>query len=624
MSRKSALLGAAMLACASPAFGQETTDAHQETVTVTGLRAVRAQDVTASVTVIDADELAIRDAPFLADVLRAAPATGVSRSGALGGLTQVRIRGAEANHTLVLIDGIEASDPTTGETDFGLWSGLDIARIEVARGEQSALYGSDAIGGVIEVSTGTLGLQAAAETGSFATTRGMISYGAESERAALGFALSGFTTDGVDTSGTGGEKDGSDNASLIVRGGVSLGDDWSLRGLARYGESTVAFDTDLDFDGALDNADLETESEQVLVGASLSGGTGRVSHLARASYSEVTRDNFADGAFTDSTTGQRTKLSYSPSILFGTAGAPHTLSGLLEYENEDYERVSLDTAFGDPNQSQSFESIGIAGEYRFSSGPWAFNASARYDDNNGRFDDATTWRVGAARTFDFGGRVRASMGRGVKNPTFTELFGYYPGTFTGNPNLEPETSTSWEIGWDQTLFDTLNLKFTYFSAELQDEIYTIFNADFTSSPANRDGESVREGVELSAEWTPAAGVRVFGAASYVDSKNDTDADEIRVPNTTGSLAISWTPPQLDRFTGGLAFDYVGEQDDTDFGTFTQVTLESYVLVSVTAAYDVTDRLAITLRGENIFDEEPVDVFGSHQQGAGLFVGLRYK
>ena len=95
----------------------------------------------------------MRDAPFIVDQLRAVPGLGVSRNGAVGGLTQVRIRGAEANQTLVLVDGIEVSDPVTGETDFGLWSGLDAGRIEVLRGEQSALYGSEAIGGVVNIVT---------------------------------------------------------------------------------------------------------------------------------------------------------------------------------------------------------------------------------------------------------------------------------------------------------------------------------------------------------------------------------------------------------------------------------------------------------------------------------------
>ena len=194
---------------AVPAFAQEVTEDRQDLITVTGLRPVQIDDVTASVTVLDADLLSVRGSPYLADQLRAVPGVAVSRSGAVGGLTQVRMRGAEANHTLVLVDGIEVSDPVTGETDFGLWSGLEAQRIEIVRGEQSVLYGSDAIGGVVAVTTGGEGARGLVEIGSRDTRRGVAAYDAAFGQHRLGASLSGFTTEGVDTSGRGAEKDGS-------------------------------------------------------------------------------------------------------------------------------------------------------------------------------------------------------------------------------------------------------------------------------------------------------------------------------------------------------------------------------------------------------------------------------
>ena len=141
------------------AYAQSPADNLEDEVIVTGLRAVPIADITSSVSILDAETLSIRKSPFVVDQLRAVPGVAVSRSGSLGSLTQVRIRGAEANHTLVLLNGVEVSDPITGETDFGLWSGLNTQRIEVARGEQSGLYGSDAIGGVISITTGGESLQ---------------------------------------------------------------------------------------------------------------------------------------------------------------------------------------------------------------------------------------------------------------------------------------------------------------------------------------------------------------------------------------------------------------------------------------------------------------------------------
>ena len=616
------------LALAGAAHAQSDADAADaaDVISVTSLRPILIDDVTTAVKVIDADEIAIRNAPFLADLLRSAPALGVSRAGGFGGLTQIRIRGAEANHTLVLIDGIEASDPATGETDLSLWSGLDAQRIEVAQGEQSALYGSDAIGGVIMVTTGGEGARAAVEGGSFGTVRGNLGVDGKLDKAAFGLTASGFTTNGVDTSGLGGEKDGTDSWSVAGRVAIELGAGWSLNSLARYGETEAQFDSDTDFDGALNDVDRLSDSAQTLLGAALLGATGTVDHALRVSWGQVERENFSDDAFTGSTTGKRLKLSYSPSSTRDWAGATHQISGLVDYEQEDYERVAVNTAFGDPNQSQEFDTLGVAGEYRLSAGSFALNASVRHDDNDDRFEDATTWRAGAAYAFDFGGRARFSIGAGVKNPNFTELFGFFPGSFIGNPDLEPERSQSWELGWDQTLSHGLSASVTYFSAKLEDEIFTAFNPDFTSSPANRNGESEREGVEFSTEWNIIEGLTAYGAASYVNSDNDSNEKEIRVPEWTGSFAMSWTPPNIEKFTGGFALDIVGAQDDFNFGTFpaARVTLDSYVLASATAAYALTDRISLTLRGDNLFDSEAVDVLGYSRPGAGVFVGLQIK
>ncbi len=531
------------------------------------------------------------------------------------------MRGAEANHTLVLVDGVEVSDPTTGETDFGLWSGLEAQRIEVVRGEQSVLYGSDAIGGVISVISGGDGLRGAVETGSRATSRAVLGYGADLGAFNLGGSISGFTTEGVDTAGLNGEKDGSDAWSAVLRGGTELGGDWQLNALARFGESRVETDPDLDFDGRLDSADRETDSEQLTSGLSAMGSTGLVSHILRASYGRTIRENSADGAYADETIGERTKLSWSPGVNLDAGSVTHAINAVIDHEIEDYERKSVDVFFGDPNQSQTFTTTGAALEYRFAVAGFSASASARYDDNDGRFENATTWRAGAAYAFAFGGKVWASAGEGVKNPTFTELFGYYPGSFVGNPDLEPERSASYEIGWTQSI-DGGSVSASWFSAQLEDEIFTVFNPDWTSSAANREGESERSGVEVSGNWSPTDRLSFAGSATWVDSTDSSGLAEIRVPEWTGSLSATIRDARGDKFS--LAADYVGEQGDTDFGIFQPVTLDAYTLVSATVEVPVSKHGAFTFRAENLLDEEVTDVFGYHGPGAGFFVGFRLR
>ncbi len=610
------LLSASALALnTSVAFSEEARVL--DPVEVTGLRAVEAERATASVSVLTEDDLAVRRTPNPADQLRSVPGAAVSRSGSLGGLTQVRFRGAEANHTLVLFEGIEISDPVNGDTDFGLLTALPVGSIEVLRGSASSIHGSDAIGGVVSFRAArAAGFSGFAEGGSFVTGQGAFGWSGD----AFGGAISGLKTDGVDAAGIGGEKDGSDALSGLVTGRLALGADWSLSlvGLARRAESD--FDSDTDFDGLLNDVDRRTEAEQRLVGAALSGVLGPLDNVIRASFNEVDRENFADGDITDVAKGQRAKASWSPSY---TAGA-HRLTGLVDFERETYERS--DVQFGGATDAdEAFESMSIAGEYRLAAGAFDLAASVRHDDNKSRFDDATTWRLGAGYAFEsVGGRVRFSVGTGIKNPTFTELYGFFTGSFIGNPDLKPEESQGWEIGWEQAI-SGFSYSATYFDAVLENEIYTAFNPDFTSTALNRRGQSARSGVELAGRWQVQGNLSFSGQATFFDSQDDTGADEVRVPDSTASLSADWQV-RPDGLRLGVALDHVGEQGDFDFGPFPSrlVALEAYTLASLTAEYPLTERLAITLRGENLLDETATDVFGYNGPGAGVFVGLKLR
>jgi len=604
------------------AYAQSPEDELNDDIIVTGLRAVPVADITSSVSVINLDELNIRNSPFVVEQLRAVPGVAVSRGGSLSGLTQIRIRGAEANHTLVLLNGVEVSDPNNGETDFGLWSGLNVQRIEVARGEQSALYGSDAIGGVISITTGGEGFNASGEYGSFDTFRGQAGYQRQVEGLSYGISGSGFTTDGVDTSGVeDGERDGSTSYSFSANGALEFSANATLSGFASYRETDVEFDS---FFGG-DN----TDARQIITALTFDGQTGFINHVARTNYSRVNRENFSGDIFSNETIGQRTKASYSPSVNFGDKTQSVTLSGLVEIENEDYERIDTNVAFGDPNQNVSFDSFALGGEIRGRFNGFAVNGSLRHDDNDSQFEDTTTWRVGAAYNLSFGGKIRGSIGEGVKNPTFTELFGFAPANFVGNPNLRAEKSQSFEVGYDQ-IFGPFNASITYFNADLEDEIFTNFGV-FPFTADNREGDSEREGFEVSAGWQVNEDLSVAGSFSQIDSTNDSGVDEIRVPEWTGTASVNWESPTKEGFRIGIAADFVGEQLDTDFSVFDPVTfqspdvpLDAYILLSATAEYPVTKNFSLTLRGENLFDETITDVVNTNQPGAGVFFGFKLR
>jgi len=636
MSYKTNLLVSSLMASSlfglNPVANAQTSEDETKTlepISVVGLRPTAVADLTVSVSILDQTDLAVRDTPFLADQLRAIPGLGVSRNGAVGGLTQVRIRGAEANQTLVLVDGIEVSDPTTGETDFGLWSGLDAGRIEVLRGEQSALYGSEAIGGVINIVTNKdTGFSALAEVGSRGSFR-------LDGRAGLSFENDGYIvvstgnsiTGGTDTAGLDGETDGAQQYSGSLRAGVTLSG-WQLSGLARYSDASSDFDDVTDAEGFLTNTAAETDTEQFTVGGSVTGDALGLNHLLRASYHLTERDT-QNSTLDSITDGTRFEVAYSPSYVLEGNGFTHTLSGLVEYEAADFERSGAPVfppffpggvAF-DPNQSQSFNTLGLAAEYQLALGAADLNGSIRYDENDGLFDDAVTWRIGGAYSFDaVGGRIRASIGQGVTNPTFTELFGFSPGGFVGNPDLVAEESLGWEIGWDQTL-GPVTASLTYFSAELENEIQDVF-----TTAINLEGDSERQGIEFGAQWQVTDQLRLSGQATWTESENDVGIDELRVPDWTGSLSASW---QSDAgWRAGVALDLVGEQNDTLFPFFpappVPVTLQTYALLSASLDVPVTERFAITFRGENLADSAAQDVAGFNRTGAAGFIGIRLR
>lgn len=610
-------------------------DLRVEPVRVVGLQQGTVEDATSALSVLSQAELAVRDSGFVADALRAVPGVGVSRSGAIGGLTQVRIRGAEANHTVVLLNGIEVSDPLSGETDFGLISGIATQRIELARGEQSAVWGSGAIGGVVNIETLDVdGFAGRAEAGSFGTQRLEINAGLNGTGRTdptLSVAVSDFQTDGVDTSATGGEEDGSTSRSVLASGELFLGPDWRVSGLARWGQSEVETDPDLDFDGRLDDADRQTDSEQVTVGGRLQGEVLDLYHVFSADWNRVERENFADGQSQNTATGTRTRLAASSRLdALVIAGGDLDLTALADHRIEDYE--ARDTEFGGfTNQDQTFRSSGLAGEARYSLGTWMLEAGLRRDFNDGRFEDATSWRVGTAWSPDFGGvmqvRLRAAAGHGIKNPTFTELFGFFPGSFVGNPDLQPESSTSAEIGVDVSTVLSgrgLSLSVTAFKAELEDEIVTRFLPGFLATPANSTGTSERDGLEASGSFEISDGVTLSAAASWIDASGENGLAEIRVPERTASLALDWRPDAFEGARLGFALDHVGPTPDTDFGTFQRVEVGDYTLFGVSGEWPLNERVSLTVRGENLFDQEVRDVFGFAQPGAGVFVGVRLR
>ncbi|MCF6220072.1 MAG: TonB-dependent receptor [Robiginitomaculum sp.] len=570
-------------------------------------------EVTSPNTLINTAEIKARGNVYIADLLRTVPGASVNRSGPQGALTQLRLRGSEGNHVLVLVDGVEVSNPNTGEFDFGSLRSTDIVRIEVLRGEQSALWGSDALGGVVNIITRAgetnESYKLSIKGGSFNTFEGQVSAVVPINGAALSINGNVFRTDGYDVSGNNSEKDGSDSRALNV--GLNNVEIGGLTLSAKYSNTHAVseFDADTDFNGRLDNTLSETQTDTHTGRISARFDMAGFSNLINLSVAD-TKQNTVGTSFPNDTTGKRTQLNWAAEKTWDA----HNLTILAETEKEEFSNFGGVGA--GQNQNESIQNHALAADYRFNQNAITLSASARADFND-RFDDSQTWRVGAGYAFEnIGGRVRASVGTGVKNPSMTELFGFFPAFFVGNPDLTPETSLGYNIGYDQKLGDW-NFSADYFRSDLKNEIFTDFGV-FPSTARNRTTDSKREGVEFEARGSIGDTLDIRASATFLDAKEN-GIRELRRPEFLASATATWTP--IEPLSLTLSADHNGSQIDTDFATFSRVELKAFTLVGLNIRYSLNDIVTLSVRGENLLDEDYQEVVGYASQGRGVYAGI---
>jgi len=634
------LLAAGTLRSEPPQDAQD--DGYAETVTVTAsLTPMTQEESGSSITVIDRAEIDARPLMFLGDLLRGIPGVSISRSGPAGSVTQLRLRGAEANQTLVLIDGIAVNDLFAGdELPLELLTSYDVERIEIVRGPQSGVWGADALAGTINVITRAApGSDAELQGGSFGTLRGAGHYGAKLGQTTVAVTGSWLDTDGTNASRAGNEKDGARNGTGSVRlGWKAPSRDAGFDVVGRYTDARADFDS-IDFvtTGLPVDDDQTTDTSLALLGARghWAPEHGRWRHEARVDLATSDTESFAAGASTASTSMDKAGLALQSTVRFGAADASfrHGLTVALDHEAREFHQRGPVGPFGDPNQNQSLNDTGLTAEYRARLGErFALSASVRHDRNSA-FDDVTTFR--AAGSYGFAGgatRLRGSIGTGQKPPTFIERFGYYTSGFVGNPGLEPEASTGWDLGVDQRLGRRTRMEWTYFQARLKHEIngfvFDPGTGAFTAE--NEAGTSRRRGAELALRSTLPHHVQLDVAYTFTDATQPDAAGmqerELRRPRHTGNLRLGYTPQRVPL---GLLVDlaYVGAQDDVFFPPFPQpqqrVRLDDYVLADLTLRYRVARHFELLGRVENALDATYEDVYGFATPGRAAYLGVRY-
>ena len=583
----------------------------------------------ASVSVVDQLQIERSGLPFVSDYLRLLPSTSTSVSGPAGSLTEVRIRGAEANHTLLFIDGIRANDPAAGNTPRFELLNADIAsRIELVRGPQSALWGSEAIGGVIAVDGDPgerTGGSAIAEGGSFGTARGSASasYAGRSVKATLGIAAQ--KSRGTDAFNGTGDKDGYENQT--VRGRLA----WAAAPGLEVGASGFALAGTSEYDGfspvTFTHADTLDSSRNRLgaVRGWLSGGHAEDALSGSVSLSLLGSSNInrLDKIETNRTTAQRVTASGELRAHFLAFGIDQHLVGAVEQEDERFH--ARDVAYGGAtNQDQTRRHRSVTVEWKGDLRVLTGDVAVRRDAFD-RFGDATTMRASLLARLGGGVEAAASYGEGIAQPTFFDLYGFFPESFVGNPNLVPERSRGFEasLRWRGGAWSAA---VTGYRHHLSSEIVDTFDPEtFLSGTANAIGRSRRQGVEIEAGWSASPRLRFRAQGAYLKATQPNVAalqvKEVRRPRWSGAVSADGV---AGRLTYGASLALVGARSDVDFDQFPAATvrLGGYALASARLGWRISPLVELFGRVANAFDRRYQDVVGYRPSGRSINGGLR--
>ena len=581
----------------------------EEIVVSASLREIPRTQSGSAVTVITRDELERRAEVTVLEVLRRVPGLEVVSTGGPGGATSVFLRGANSSHTLVLLDGVRVNSPSGGAFDWADLTTDGIERIEVLRGAQSALYGSEAIGGVVSIISrrGGDGEHAAAsvEVGSSDFSRIRASAGGAGGAWDWRLAASRQETDGVSqaSEATGNtEDDPWENLTVSAGVGRALGTDGSLRVDLRYLDAATALDG-FDFvAGPVDDPVYDQDREQVVAAVEVDVPiTSRWRQTVRVGRVDETLE----------TTNLDPTVSFLNSLTETTTTSVDLVAD-LELSNRDSLSVgaSWEERDGDSagNYSETVDITSLYVENRFNWNDTFFlTVGARHDDHS-VFGSETTGRGSLSWLVPTSGtRLHGSWGTGFKAPTFVDL--YFP--FFGNPDLAPETSRSLDVGVEQTFADgAWRFDLTWFSSDIEDLI--VF--DLSTFLAGNVAEAEIDGLELTVDWLPTDRLAVGASYTRTDTEDVATGQPLaRRPKHRYTASVNWTPNA--RFSG--VFSYVGVRDRFESGA----EMDDYDRVDATLNVRFAERWKVFVRGRNILDEEYEEVTGFTTPGAEISVGV---
>lgn len=581
------------------------TELDPQVVTATRGESPQLGDGLAATSVITRADLERRQVNSLQEALRGQPGISITNNGGPGKNTSVFLRGTNSDHLLVLVDGVEVGSATTGSAAFQNFPIDQIERIEIVRGPQSGLYGSDAIGGVIQIFT--RGSEADGRRsyfelggGSFDTYKGAAGVSDAGERGWFSLNADVFDTAGIDARTLfEPDDDGYRSLSVSGRGGLDLGGFGELRLNALHADGESDFDGNPDFEAV-----NETETVQQMLGASwLLQATEALGLRLDAGRSEDRSDNFRNGDFQTRFDTSRNDFGAQADLELGG----QRLSLGIDHLDE---RVDATTAYDENRREITGVYAQILGAY----GPFDYRLSGRSDDYE-TFDSQQTGTAAIGWRPVDRLRLRASYGTAFRAPSFNELF--FPGF--GNPELRPEESESVELGaeWSAAIW---SLRLAAFHTRIDDLIDTVQVDDGSFRPLNVAEARIR-GAELTgqlelADWQFAASYTHQQPENRGDGANR-DKRLRRRPDQILQLDADRRFGALD---AGLGLYAEGRRYE-DAANSTRIP--GFVLVDARLGYQLSGAWRVQGRIANLLDTDYETVPTYNQPGRAYYVTLRY-
>ena len=581
-------------------------------------------ELASSVTVVTADEIAARQERTFAAVLRDIPGLNVVQQGGPGAETSVFMRGTNSNHTKVLVDGIDVSDPSNANAafDFGQLLTQDIERVEVLRGPQSGLYGSDAIGGVINVITragsGPMKLSASVEGGTFDSfnqtagasgSQGAFHYSANA--AHLHAGATPVTPLDVLAPGEHRIDDYYDNFTVSSKLGFDLTPELDLGLVARYTNTHLRY-TGEDFSTfpalpATQQSASNTDQYYGRASAHLVSLDGRLNQTLGVAYTRNQTMTLQPQIPESPNTGKRLKVDWQGAIRVSSAHS--VLLGLEDARDEISAPISASTRIA----SAYVELQSQLGAHWFSA------LNARYDDND-RFGSKVTYRIAPTWVSSASGtKLKASVGTGFKAPTLSELFQSFPPFFFANPDLRPETSVGYDLGIEQGFGGgRVRIGATWFYNRIRDLIAT----DVTGTTYANVGRASTDGAEGFVAYQPVKQLILRLDYTHTEATDDLLHQELlRRPKHKGNLNATWQATDALLLNASVLAVSSWVDGNRDF-SIPRLDAPGYTTVNLAASFALSRQLAVFGRIDNLFDRHYENPVGFLQPRMGVFAGIR--